>query len=109
MAAKKDKPEAAATTLESTGNGMPQPTNALPEAEDGKMMAAQQVIRITAPEGPRRRAGFAFDKVPVDLTLDDLGEGEEAERKIEALRADPKLRIEGAWREIPIEPEAEPT
>lgn len=64
----------------------------------------EQVLVISAPGGPRRRAGFGFGPVPVDLMFDDLGATQE-ERKatLTALRADPMLKIDGRMREIPAE------
>lgn len=75
--------------------------------DQAKMMAAEQVLLVSAPGGPRRRAGLAFDKEPVELTEADLGDDPEA--TYEALRADPKLKIDASWREIPIEPSGETT
>lgn len=73
--------------------------------DQAKMMAAEQVLLVSAPGGPRRRAGLAFDKEPVELTEADLGDDPVA--TYEALRADPKLKIDASWREIPIESDGE--
>lgn len=47
------------------------------------------VVTITAPAGPRRRAGFSFGKEPVHLTAADL-EGKDTEK---SLAGDPLLVI----------------
>lgn len=65
-------------------------------AEDIKAEPPRFVVTITAPAGPRRRAGFSFGKEPVHLTVADLDED-----KFELLKADPQLVI----REY-VEPEA---
>lgn len=80
------------------------PTTDLPPA-DGEMKAAEQVLIVSAPGGPRRRAGLSFDKQPVELTEADLGDDPEA--TVQALRADPKLKIDAGWREVPVEPAGE--
>ncbi|MGL5447446.1 MAG: hypothetical protein ACRDBL_09070 [Rhabdaerophilum sp.] len=69
------------------------------KAETGTETEAPRfVVTITAPSGPRRRAGFAFGKEPVHLTDADLDEEKE-----KALTADPQLVIR-PYREP--EPEA---
>ncbi len=51
-------------------------------------------IRVTAPAGPRRRAGLSFDKTPRDLPMEELGEtAEEQEAAIKLLLADPMLSV----------------
>lgn len=50
--------------------------------------APRFVVTITAPGGPRRRAGFAFGKEPVHLTEAQLDK-----EIVEALRSDPHLVI----------------
>lgn len=62
----------------------------------GEPEAPRYVVTITAPAGPRRRAGFSFGKEPVHLTDADLDE-----EKFEALKADTQLVI----REY-VEPDA---
>lgn len=64
---------------------------------DVRMMIAEQVMIVSAPGGPRRRAGFSFGPVPVELRAEDLGDDPEAVLK--ALRADPLLKIDGRFEE----------
>lgn len=59
------------------------------------------VIVVTAPAGPRRRAGFSFDKAETTFTEADLGEN--AEKLLEAWRADPMLKIDAREVELPHE------
>lgn len=66
--------------------------------EDTKAEAPRFVVTITAPAGPRRRAGFAFGKEPVHLTADEFDAKTE-----KALAEDPQLVIR-PYREP--EPEA---
>lgn len=65
----------------------------------GTTMIAEQVLIVSAPAGPRRRAGLAFSPVPVELRWEDLGEDPQA--TFEALRADPMLKIDGRFEERP--------
>ncbi|MBN8533845.1 MAG: hypothetical protein J0L51_07110 [Rhizobiales bacterium] len=67
------------------------------ESEETKTEAPRYVVTITAPGGPRRRAGFSFGKEPVHLTEADLDK-----EKFEALKADTLLVIRDY-----VEPEAE--
>lgn len=77
-------------------------TSALEERQpDIQMMVAEQVLIVSAPGGPRRRAGFSFGPVPVELRAEDLGE--DPEKVIDALRADPMLKIDGRFEEHPAE------
>lgn len=48
-------------------------------------------ILVTAPGGPRRRAGLDFGKIAVPVALDDI-----SEEQLEALAADPMLTIRPA-------------
>lgn len=48
--------------------------------------APRFVVTVTAPAGPRRRAGFSFGTVPVHLSEAELDND-----KIKALEADPFL------------------
>lgn len=74
------------------------------EGETMRMMVAEQVLVVSAPGGPRRRAGFSFGPVPVDLRWDDLGAtDEEREDALERLRADPMLKIDGRLEERPAD------
>lgn len=51
-------------------------------------------IRVTAPAGPRRRAGLSFGKTPRDLAMEELGEtAEEQEAAFKLLLADPMLSV----------------
>ncbi|MBB3461983.1 hypothetical protein [Rhizobium sp. BK377] len=59
------------------------------------------VIVVTAPAGPRRRAGFSFDRAETTFTQAELGEN--AERLVEAWRADPMLKIDVREVELPGE------
>lgn len=70
--------------------------------DESKMIVAEQVLIITAPGGPRRRAGFSFGPEPVELTQDQLGNSaDEIEATLDVLRADPLLKIDGRFRERP--------
>ncbi len=71
------------------------------EGEEIGWVTAEQVLIVSAPGGPRRRAGFAFGPEPVELTFEQLGDTKEkCEETLNALRADPKLKIDGRMREI---------
>ncbi len=60
-----------------------------------EFFTAEPVLVVSAPGGPRRRAGFAFGPEPVDLTLDQLGETDEQQKAtFKILRADPKLKLD---------------
>jgi hypothetical protein len=72
------------------------------EPEEEKHVRAEQVLTVCAPAGPRRRAGFAFGPEPIELTAADLGETkEDAENTLNALRADPRLKLDFTMREVP--------
>lgn len=62
-----------------------------------EFIVAEQVLVVSAPGGPRRRAGFSFGPVPVELRAEDLGDDPGA--VVEALRADPLLKIDGRFEE----------
>ena len=63
---------------------------------DDETVVAEQVLIVTAPGGPRRRAGFSFGPEPVELTQDQLGNSaEEIKATLDMLRADPLLKIDG--------------
>lgn len=63
---------------------------------DNEMIVAEQVLIVTAPGGPRRRAGFSFGPEPVELTQDQLGNSaDEIKDTLDVLRADPLLKIDG--------------
>jgi hypothetical protein len=61
------------------------------ESSVGSIDPLKLRIRVTAPAGPRRRAGFAFGKAPRVLTLADLGD--DWPKKMKHLQADPRLSI----------------
>lgn len=65
-----------------------------PEIQDkgkpNEMVLGQPVLKISAPGGPRRRAGMRFDQTPVTVNPATL-----TQEQLAALRADQKLRIEG--------------
>ena len=72
--------------------------------DESKMIVAEQVLIITAPGGPRRRAGFSFGPEPVELKQDQLGEtGAEAIKVFDVLRADPLLKIDVRFIEVPAD------
>lgn len=56
--------------------------------EDTQASEPRFVATVTAPGGPRRRAGFSFSKEPVHLTDAELDED-----KVAALKSDPQLVI----------------
>ena len=62
-----------------------------------QMMIGEQVLIVSAPAGPRRRAGLSFGPVPIELRGEDLGD--DPESTINALRADPYLKIDGRIEE----------
>lgn len=62
---------------------------------------SRPVLIVSAPGGARRRAGLGFDVQPRELTEEELGAtAEEVEARINALRADPKLKIDTRLVEI---------
>lgn len=81
------------------------------ESEPTKRTRRVDVLRVTAPNGPRRRANIAFDKEPVFLREEDLGDTPEAKEKtLELLQGDPMLNIRPDVIEVEItQPEAEPS
>ncbi len=56
-------------------------------------------ILVTAPGGPRRRAGLDFGKIAVPVALDDI-----SEEQLDAIAGDPMLTIRPAET---VEPPAE--
>jgi len=67
----------------------------LPPAEivDGIDLSLVRV-RVTAPAGPRRRAGCSFDTAPRTVNLRDLGETtQEQQAALDRLMADPALSV----------------
>ncbi|MFC6447171.1 hypothetical protein [Shinella zoogloeoides] len=83
------------------------PASPEPGEDDGEVMqmiAAEQVLVVSAPGGPRRRAGFGFGPVPVDLRWEELGaDNDERKDVLERLRADPLLKIDSRFEERPAE------
>lgn len=72
----------------------------MPPANELEFMVAEQVLIVSAPGGPRRRAGLAFGPVAIELRSEDLGPDPDA--TLEALRADPFLKIDGRFEERPV-------
>ena len=65
-----------------------------PEGAAAPIEPGEARIRVTAPAGPRRRAGQSFGKAPRDLTMAELGETfEEQEAVLKLLLADPLLSV----------------
>lgn len=65
---------------------------------------AERIYIISAPGGPRRRANLAFGPEPRELVWEDLGDTDEArEQALDALRADPLIKIDGRYEERPAE------
>lgn len=62
---------------------------------------AHRVLVVSAPAGPRRRAGLEFGPEPRDLREEDMGDDPEA--TFDALRADPRLKINARLEEVPAE------
>ncbi|OCP17440.1 MULTISPECIES: hypothetical protein [unclassified Ensifer] len=60
-----------------------------------------EILVVTAPGGPRRRAGLSFGPAPVELLASDLGEN--PEETLNILRADSLLKIDAKVRELPPE------
>ncbi len=70
-------------------------------ADLSNMTVSRPVLIVSAPGGARRRAGLGFDVQPRELTEEELGAtAEEIEARINALRADPKLKIDMRMVEI---------
>jgi len=70
-------------------------------ADQSNMKVSRAVLVVSAPGGARRRAGLGFDVEPRELTEEELGATvEEVEARINALRADPKLKIDTRLVEI---------
>jgi len=71
-----------------------------------QMMVAERIYIISAPGGPRRRAGHAFGPEPREMRWEDFGDDPDA--VMEALRADPRIKIDGRFEERPADPEEAP-
>lgn len=85
-------------TLEKTVSAITdEPLPALPEAMP--MVVAEQVLIVSAPAGPRRRANLAFSSDPRELRFEELGP--DPEETLEALRRDPMIKIDGRMVERP--------
>ncbi len=88
----------------STNDGDTEPETSEASEPVSRMMLAEHIAIVTAPAGPRRRAGFGFGPVPVELRWDDLGDTDEArETALNAIRADPMLKLDGRFEERPVE------
>lgn len=72
-------------------------------ASETRMVVAEQVLIVSAPGGPRRRAGFSFGPTAVELRFDELGPDPRA--TLEVLRSDPMLKIDGRFEERPADEE----
>ena len=83
-----------ATKITKAGDAGPAAgSNDMSDAAASNEMARAR-IRVTAPAGPRRRAGLSFDKVARNVTLAELGEtADEQEATIKLLLADPMLSV----------------
>jgi hypothetical protein len=92
-------PEEVASKLIDLSAAMPRPSSDQPQ--EFETIVADQVLIVSAPGGPRRRAGFSFGPVPVELRAEDLGDDPGA--VVEALRADPLLKIDGRFEERPAD------
>lgn len=77
-------------------------TTAKPDADKKPevKMVKKPVIVVTAPGGPRSRAGFSFSEVPREFREADLA-GKDVEELLEAWRADPKLKIDVKTEQVP--------
>lgn len=67
-----------------------------PETSPSDEAAGQLVsprVRVVAPAGPRRRAGFSFGPAARILTVDDLGGRDQAEETVKLLLDDPMLSV----------------
>lgn len=56
--------------------------------------AARGVFLVSAPAGPRRRAGFGFGPAVTELTLAEISEVGDPEKIVGAWRADPYLKVD---------------
>lgn len=70
-----------------------------PLPEPTPMMVAEQVLIVSAPAGPRRRANMSFGPVPRELRWEELGP--DPKGTLEALRLDPMIKIDGRMEERP--------
>ncbi|CAH0339578.1 hypothetical protein [Rhizobium sp. CECT 9324] len=68
---------------------------------EGQWMIASPVLLVSAPGGPRRRAGLAFGPVAIELRYEELGPDPDA--TLEALRADPFLKIDSRYEDRPAD------
>lgn len=55
---------------------------------------ANGVFLVSAPAGPRRRAGFGFGPTVTELTLAEISEVGDPETIVGAWRADPYLKVD---------------
>ncbi|GLR51268.1 hypothetical protein KYK30_20545 [Shinella yambaruensis] len=72
-------------------------TSAKPE---DMSLVARRVIVVTAPAGPRRRAGYGFGPHETKFYEGDIAE-DELETLVTAWRADPMLKIDFRMEEVP--------
>lgn len=67
-------------------------------------ISVERIYIVSAPGGPRRRAGHGFGPVPVELVWEDFGDTDEArEKALNEIRADPMLKLDGRYEEHPAE------
>lgn len=92
--AEPDAPESNEASLGETGEPAPYAPG----------VQAERIYIISAPGGPRRRAGLAFGPEARELVWEDFGDTDEArEQALDALRADPLIKIDGRYEERPLE------
>lgn len=78
--------------------------SAPPEPDGSVMMIGEHILVVSAPAGPRRRAGFGFGPTPIDLPWEELGAtDEERQKTLDRLRSDPMLKIDGRIESRPAE------
>lgn len=68
---------------------------------EGSRRDRKAVLKVSAPAGPRRRAGIAFGPVPVPLREEDLGD--DPDKTIALLRADPMLKLDAGIEDAPAD------
>lgn len=74
-----------------------------PETEAGELKTEKvPVIVVTAPGGPRRRAGYSFGPSERTFTQSDLGDEEKAKDLIDAWRGDPMLKVDIRLEDGPV-------
>jgi hypothetical protein len=93
----------ATTSTKTAADDKPTNTAADAAAPSG-MMLAEHIVIVSAPAGPRRRAGFGFGPVPIELRWDELGAtDDDREAALNAIRTDPMLKLDGRFEERPVD------